>query len=276
MITEPQPDAEIWHFVDKQLEIVRSGPKDAAVPILLVHGVCHDAWCWQRYVSFFAQHGHHVIALSLRGHGASSGRDRLQRMGLGDYAADVADVIDGLGRRPVLVGHSMGGAVVQRYLARRAHTVRAAVLFASATAGGLGGRRFLDLIRGNRPAAVVNALRVVSGRGGTADQVNNTPFFSGRLSAADAHAHAERLGPESLRAVWDLVKRFSEVPRELPAMLVIGSRDDALFGVRSLQTTACVYGVSALVLDDLCHDMMLDPQWQIPAEHVLEFVAALG
>lgn len=275
-MAQPLPEAEIWRFADKQLEIVRSGPKDAAVPILLVHGVCHDAWCWQRYVSFFARYGHHVIALSLRGHGASSGGDRLHRIGLDDYVEDVADVVDALGRKPVVVGHSMGGAVVQRYLATRAEAVRAAVLFASATAGGLGGRRFLDVIRGNRPTAICNALRIVSGRGGTADQANNTPFFSGRLSTADAHAHAQRLGPESLRAVCDLLKKFSSAPQELPPMLVIGSRDDALFGVRSLQTTARAYRVPALLLDGLCHDMMLDPRWRIPAEHILEFVAALG
>lgn len=274
-MTQPVPESETWRFADKQLEIVRSGPKGAAVPILLVHGVCHGAWCWQRYVSFFAQHGHDVIAPSLRGHGASSGRDRLHRIGLDDYVDDIADVVDALGRKPVLVGHSMGGAVVQRYLATRAQTVRAAVLFASATAGGLGGRRFLDVIRGNRPAAIFNALRFVSGRGGTAGQANNTPFFSGRLSATDAHAHAQRLGPESLRAVRDLLGRFVAVPHALPPMLVIGSRDDALFGVRSLQATARAYGVPALLLDGLCHDMMLDPQWRIPAEHILEFVAAL-
>lgn len=274
MVSQSLPEAETWRFADKQLEILRGGPKGAAVPILLVHGVCHAAWCWQRYVSFFAQRGYHVIALSLRGHGASSGRDRLHRIGLDDYVDDVADVVNALGRKPVLVGHSMGGAVVQRYLATRAQKVRAAVLFASATAGGLGGHMFLDAIRGNRPAAILNALRVVSGRRGTADQANNTPFFSGRLNAADALAHAERLGPESLRAVCDLLRSVSVVPQDLPPMLVIGSRDDALFGTRSLQATARAYGVRALLLDGLCHDMMLDPQWRIPAEHVLEFVAA--
>lgn len=274
-MTQPLPEAEIWCFADKQLEILRSGPRDAGVPIVLVHGVCHGAWCWQRYISFFAQRGYYVVALSLRGHGASSGRSRLHRNRLVDYVDDVADVVNSLGRRPVLVGHSMGGAVVQRYLATQAQGVRAAVLFASATAGGLGSRRFLDVIRGNRPAALFNALRFVSGRGGTAGQANNTPFFSGRLSAADAHAYAGRLGPESLRAVCDLLRRYAAVPQDLPPMLVIGSCDDALFGVGSLQATARVYGVPALVLDGLCHDMMLDPQWRSPAEHILEFVSGI-
>ncbi|AEF37841.1 lysophospholipase [Mycolicibacter sinensis] len=274
-MTQPLPDTETWRFADKQLEIIRGGPEDASVPILLVHGVCHGAWCWQRYIRIFAERGHHVIALSLRGHGASSGGDRLHRFGLDDYVDDVADVLGAVGRRAVLVGHSMGGAIVQRYLATRSPAVRAAVLFASATAGGLGGRRFIDVIRGIGPTAMINALRFVSGRGGTADQANNTPFFSGRLSAADAHAHAERLGPESLRAVCDLLRRGFSVPQELPPMLVIGSRDDALFGARSQRITAQTYGVREMLLDGLCHDMMLDPHWRTPAEHILEFIAAL-
>jgi pimeloyl-ACP methyl ester carboxylesterase len=264
--------AEVWRYSGKYLEVVRRGPKDVGVPLVLVHGVCHGAWCWDGYVSFFAERGYDTIALSLRGHGGSSGRHELHRFGLADYVDDVADGVGALDHKPVLVGHSMGGSIVQRYLADRARTVRAAVLFASATAGGLGGRRFADVLRQNRPTGLFNALRVVAGRTSTADQIKNSPFFSGRLTAEDAAAHAKRLGPESRRAVRDLVRSFTAVPRRLPPMLVIGSRGDELFGEASQGVTARAYGTTPTLLEDLCHDMMLDPDSRRPPEELLAFL----
>ncbi|MGV0714496.1 alpha/beta fold hydrolase [Mycolicibacterium sp. XJ662] len=264
---------ETWRFTDRCLEVVRAGPRESAPPVVFVHGVCHDAWCWHHFLRFFADRGHDTVAVSLRGHGASSGHDRLHELGLADYVDDVARVVGKLGRRPLLVGHSMGGAIVQRYLAEYADTVRGAVLFASATAGGLGRSRFADAMRGNRPRAVFNAIRIAVGRPGRSN-VNNTPFFSNRLSLEEAEAYRAHLGAESRRAIRDLLHRFEHVPPNLPPVLVIGSRDDALFGERSQRTTARAYGVSPVLLDGLCHDMMLDPQWRSAATYVLEFLQA--
>jgi pimeloyl-ACP methyl ester carboxylesterase len=263
---------EFWRFPDKELEVVRAGPRDSVASLVFVHGVCHGAWCWEPFVEFFAARGYDALALSLRGHGASSGRRELHRFGLADYVGDVLDVIERLGRKPILVGHSMGGAIVQRYLATHGSTVSAAVLFASATAGGLGGQKFLDTVGGVGPRRLMNAVRIVGGRPSSPERANDTPFFSNRLSLDEAAKYAEYLGPESRRAVRDLLKRFTDIPTDLPPLMVIGSRDDGLFGEESQRATARAYGVTPLLLDGLCHDMMLDPDWELPAQHVLEFV----
>lgn len=270
---EPPLSNEIWTFPDRHLEVVRAGPRTSDPPVVLIHGVCHGAWCWHHFVRFFADRGVETVAVSLRGHGASSGRTHLHELGLDDYVDDVVHVVERLGGEPVLIGHSMGGAVLQRYLARYSDTVSAAVLFASATAGGLGRSRFADTLRGNRPRTLVNAIRIAVGRPGRSS-VNDTPFFSNRLSLQEAEAYRPRLGPESRRAIRNLLQRFEHVPSELPPMLVIGSRDDALFGEKSQRTTARAYGVSPVLLDGPCHDMMLDPQWRVAAGCVLEFLRA--
>lgn len=264
-------DTEFWRFPDKELEVVRTGPRDSA-SVVFVHGVCHGAWCWNPFLEFFAARGYDALALSLRGHGASSRHRELHSLGLADYVEDVLDVIGRLGGKPVLVGHSMGGAIVQRYLAAHASTVSAAVLFASATAGGLGGRKLVATVRGSGPRRLMNAMRVVGGRPSSPEQANDTPFFSNRLSPDEAAKYAECLGPESRRAVRDLLSRFTDIPADLPPLMVIGSRDDGLFGEESQRATARAYGVTPLLLDDLCHDMMLDPDWELPAQHVLDFV----
>lgn len=266
---------EFWRFPGKELEVVRAGPRDSAAALVFVHGVCHGAWCWKPFLDFFGARGYDALALSLRGHGASSGRRELHRLGLADYLRDVLDVVERLGGKPILVGHSMGGAIVQRYLAAHGNTVSAAILFASATAGGLGGHKFLDTVGGVGPRRLMNAVRIVGGRPSSPEQANDTPFFGNRLTRDEAVKYAECLGPESRRAVRDLLRRFSEIPTELPPMLVIGSRNDGLFGAESQRATARAYGVAPLLLDDLCHDMMLDPDWELPAQHVLDFVRSV-
>ena len=44
--------------------------------LLFIHGGFHGAWCWDEYMlPWFARQGWHAVALSLRGHGNSEGRE---------------------------------------------------------------------------------------------------------------------------------------------------------------------------------------------------------
>ena len=105
--------------VSPKLEVIsrlRSGLRHAP-PILFVHGAWHGAWCWDEFfLSYFAAHGFEVHTLSLRGHGASEGRTQLHRSRIRHYVEDVAAVVAGFSSAPILVGHSMGGFVVQKFL----------------------------------------------------------------------------------------------------------------------------------------------------------------
>ena len=115
-----------------QLEVITHEPDSAprATPLLFVHGMWHAAWCWAvHFMPYFAQHGYVSHALSLRGHGASEGRERLRTTSLAEYMADVAQVASQFEQPPVLIGHSMGGMIVQKYL--ESHQAPAAVLMGS-------------------------------------------------------------------------------------------------------------------------------------------------
>ncbi len=105
-------------------------------PLLFVHGGYCDAWFWEPYfLPWFAARGYAAYALSLRGHGASGGGDTLFIAGLDDYEADVEHVAGTLKAPPVLIGHSMGAAVVERIVAKR--PVRGAALLAPVPPAGL-------------------------------------------------------------------------------------------------------------------------------------------
>src|SRR5208282_1535785 len=106
-------------------------------PLLFVHGGYCDAWCWEpHFLPWFASRGYPSHALSLRGHGASGGRESLFVASLDDYVADVERVRAALPAPPVLIGHSMGAAIIERLLADSA--VPAAALLAPVPPGGLG------------------------------------------------------------------------------------------------------------------------------------------
>src|SRR5262245_2387027 len=104
--------------------VERGGP--SGTPVVCLHGIS-DSWR-----SFELVLGHlpgdvRLFALSLRGHGDAS------RPATGyqpeDFAADVAAFMDAMGvSRAVIVGHSMGSYVAQRFAIDRPERTLALVL----------------------------------------------------------------------------------------------------------------------------------------------------
>ena len=81
----------------------------------------------------------HLHALSGQGRlpllCGSEGRDHIDWHSIADYVEDITRVVDWLGESPILIGHSMGGFVLQKYLEH--HEATAAVLLCSVPPQGL-------------------------------------------------------------------------------------------------------------------------------------------
>ena len=122
------------------LELLVREPKQNTKDTLLlfIHGAWHGAWCWDQYfLPFFAERGYTVYAPSLRGHGESDGKNRLRWSSANDYLADIAETAAKLPQPPVIIGHSMGGYLVQKYL--ESVTLPGAILLASVPPRGVSG-----------------------------------------------------------------------------------------------------------------------------------------
>jgi hypothetical protein len=120
-----------------RLEIVARLPARPrrAPPILFVHGAWHGAWCWEdHFLGYFAARGFAGYALNLRGRGASRGARDVRFCRVRDFVEDVAEAVEQIGALPILVGHSLGGFVVQKYLER--HEAELGVLMASVPPNG--------------------------------------------------------------------------------------------------------------------------------------------
>lgn len=52
--------------------------------------------------------------MSFRGHGQSDGYEKLHTYTMDDYVEDAYRVLQTFEQKPIIIGHSMGGAVVQK------------------------------------------------------------------------------------------------------------------------------------------------------------------
>ncbi|HET9518918.1 MAG TPA: alpha/beta fold hydrolase, partial [Actinoplanes sp.] len=93
-----------------------SGPLDAPVTVVLLHGWCLDLRTWHHQVSALQQENVRLITYDARGHGRSSSTV-LGSATLGQLGDDLAEVLRRLAPEGpvVLAGHSMGGMTIMEY-----------------------------------------------------------------------------------------------------------------------------------------------------------------
>ncbi len=234
-------------------------------PLLFVHGGWHAAWCWdEHFLDYFADAGYRAIALSLRGHGSSTTATPLGECSIADYVDDVRSVADGLPSPPALIGHSMGGFIVQKYLHDR--SAPAAVLLASMPSRAA--RRLGVAARLMRRHPLV-AFRANTS-GSTADLVN-TPrlardhLFSAHTPEFVVESCAARLQPEGWGAPGLSV--HLKPARVTTPLLVVGAEKDKCVSNGDVRATARAYGVDAEFFPG-GHNMMLEPGWSAVADRI--------
>ncbi|MCA9266270.1 MAG: alpha/beta fold hydrolase [Planctomycetales bacterium] len=77
---------------------------------VLVHGASHGGWCWFSVKSLLEDFGHVVFCPDLPSHGID--RTPLEAVTLPAYANAIHKVLDHVRGPVILVGHSLGGAVI--------------------------------------------------------------------------------------------------------------------------------------------------------------------
>lgn len=102
------------------LALVRTGPDDAPVTVLLLHSYAQDRRVWHKVISLLAEVGSvSVVAYDHRGHGESTSANAATAT-LEQLGDDLAEVLErAVPHGPlILVGHGMGGHVAMRMVAR--------------------------------------------------------------------------------------------------------------------------------------------------------------
>lgn len=258
------------------LEVIDRGSVSEShpAPLLFVHGAWHAAWCWdEHFLGFFADRGYRALALSLRGYGASPADKPVNACTIGDYVQDVQSVAAGLPAPPIVIGHSLGGFVVQKYL--EVSPAPAGVLLASMPPrGGLGsGMRWmkqhpwhsLKMTITGKSLPYVNTPELARER-----------FFSAHTPDALVTAYAARLEEASSRAGTDSVMNMARPKRVTTPLLVLGGYDDGAHTRKEVRTTASAYRTEAEFFPDMGHNMMLEPGWAAVAERMDSWFGSRG
>ncbi|HNT74472.1 MAG TPA: alpha/beta fold hydrolase [Anaerolineae bacterium] len=259
-----------------RLEMITQTPTTAArpTPILFVHGMFHAAWCWsEHFLPFFAQHGYTAHALSLRGHGGSAGHERLRWTPLADYVADVAQAVDQMERKPILVGHSMGGLVVQKFL--ESHEMPAAVLLGSAPPRGLL-RASLRIARQNLRAFLEVSLTLNLWHLVRTPERYGKMFYAAGFPAETLQTYHTQVQEESFRAYVDMLGFNLPRPEKIKTpLLVLGAAEDMSISPAEVEATARAYHTRAEIFPAMGHALILDTGWQAVAQRALEWLDQL-
>ncbi len=251
------------------LEVIDKGcvSESHPVPLLFVHGAWHAAWCWdENFLSFFADKGYRAVALSFRGHGNSPSDKPLRTCSVADYVQDVTSVADTLPVPPVVIGHSMGGLIVQKYL--ESHEAPAGVLLTSMPPqGNLGSA--LRWIRAHpwhftKMAITGKALPYIS-----TPELARERFFSTQTPDSLVLNCAARLQEDSSRIGIDCAVLSLPRPKRVRTpLLVLGADDDGAHTRKEVLATARAYRTEAEFFPNMGHNMMLEPGWAAVAQRI--------
>lgn len=100
--------------------------------IVFVHGLWLHAESWNNWIEFFYKNGYDAIAVSWPGDSKTTEATRKNAAAVAGYGVtEIADYIAGqieaLDRKPILIGHSFGGLLVQNLLGRDLATAAIAI-----------------------------------------------------------------------------------------------------------------------------------------------------
>jgi pimeloyl-ACP methyl ester carboxylesterase len=173
-------------------------------PVVFVHGAFCGGWAFDSFREPFEAAGFETHAPNLPHHERGADLEQLAQAGLKDYAEATSRYVRGLRAPPVLVGHSLGGLVVQ--LAAIHTPVAGLVLLAPSAPWGVPpttldehGHQFgLTLLGDYWRRPIPPDFRVA--RSTTLD----------RLSREDARRAFARFVPESGRAIREAVQWWSD------------------------------------------------------------------
>lgn len=259
-----------------QLEIISREPETPKfeAPLLFVHGTGHGAWCWdEHFLPFFAARGFSAHAVSLRGHGKSDVKGKLKWASISDYVDDVFQAASRLPAKPVVIGHSLGGLVVLKYLEK--HPAPAAVLIAPSPSEGM----FLSglKIQLKNPWLMTKVMlkQDYAVMYGTPELAKKF-LFSEDASLEKVAEYSARFGSESYRAALEMIYNLPRPERiKTKNMLVVGAENDAILAPKKIEKTAKTFNADLKIFPGMAHDLMLERDWESVAAYMADWIEAI-
>jgi pimeloyl-ACP methyl ester carboxylesterase len=198
---------------------------------ILIHGMFHGGWCWDRIERRLRRAGHEVVAPDLAGCG--SDKTPVADVSLDRWVTDVSNLVRGDSQKAILVGHSRGGLVISQVAERTAPDVAAVVYLTALMLPD--GRAAMEL-----PAIMTeegfdsSSVSQGAGFGMTADgqsmfaQQSLVEVFYSNCSEEDRAFAIPRLGPEAIAPTMAKLSLTASRWGSLPRIYIETTRDNAL------------------------------------------------
>ncbi len=264
------------HTVEDGIERIVYIPKQRkhVTPILMQHGMFHGAWTWQWWQPLFAEWGWESVAVSLPGHGASPVQRQIELCTLDYYLGFLKAEVDRLEQPPVLMGHSMGGALTQWYL-KYVGDLPAAVLVAPWVSHNeaLDGLPLL--------LSVDPALPLLQSLSWNCNPWIRTPERAARLFITDnapvtAEELHDHLGPESALVCFQHMPPFWAPPDDVrtPLLWLTGEKDAAI-SVAGATRSAEFYQAEHHIVPEAGHNLMMEKSYGETARAIVDWLESL-
>jgi pimeloyl-ACP methyl ester carboxylesterase len=245
------------------------------VPLVFIHGAWCGKWIWQEnFIPFFEGRGYRCVAMDLRGHGKSEGKENLKKYVMDDYAEDVRSVVDSIGGNAVLIGHSLGGGVAEKMIAR-GPAVAAVLITPVPPQGAI---VLYNKLMKAYPGKMLRVLLTKNMYNLVKDpKVSKRIFFMEKTSDDEFKVGYNQLQNESFASGMELKKPTitgDPNPYKVP-LLLIGANQDWCFGPEEIRKAGEIYGVKPVFFDD-GHALMIEKCWEDVAKTVDVWLLSKG
>lgn len=260
------------HFIKKG-----DGPET----VVLIHGFGGSTYSWRKNIDYLAER-FTVVAVDIRGFGYTS-RDPAAEYSPRGYATHISSFMDILGiRRPILVGHSMGGEVAMRIALQRPEDVAGLVLINSAGLPNPERERVRDLPP--IPPPFNTSLVRVAGSEGVVRRILEQSTYNTSLIDRDAiKAYRDPLDVEDAEAGLLRMVRTSipslnrgEIGRIVQPTLILWGAEDKLISLSEGEELArIIKGSRFLSLAHAGH-LLMEERPEDVNRLIAEFAAQVG
>jgi 3-oxoadipate enol-lactonase len=196
----------------------------SAPPLVFLHGIGGAARAWRRQIADFSN-GYHAVAWDMPGYGGSQPLSTVTMATLADALQAFLTVI--AAKQPIIVGHSIGGMIVQEWLIKYPALASAVALAQTSPAFGKAEgdwqKSFIEarlgpLERGETMASLAPRL--------VAELVGDVPDADGMTLARDCMANVPEMSYRaSMMALLGFDRRHNLKDIRLPTLVLSGSMD---------------------------------------------------
>ncbi len=267
------------HTIEDGIERVVYTPQERRfeTPIVMQHGMWHGAWCWRLWQELFAEWGWETHAHSLPGHAGSAMQRPLARCTLDYYLGFLKDECDRLPRRPVLMGHSMGGALTQWYLKYAADDLAAAVLVAAWVSHSMFKDGGLALMTYDPIGFFSMFLTWDASPLKRMARNSAVHFLVGPDAAVPIAELQPQLDSESTVIFYQHNPPFWSPPKQVNTpMLWLAGEDDPLLCEPAERRSANYYGADFVVAERARHNLMMEHNYEQTARTIHDWLVEQG